>query len=422
VFDKSLSRNKGSRSFSAVGTGDSDDLQYDPPPACIGNAIGIIDEPLRQRTADVPQPKKADAIRCAHFRNGSMAAMTAGIIERYAAYLPVTATTPRVTLGEGSTPLVRSSRIGPSIGIEQLYFKYEGLNPSGSFKDRGMAVATAKALEAGAQTLLCASTGNTSASASAYAARCGLRAVVVVPVGGIAAGKLAQALAYGATIVSVKSSFDAALKLVRQLADQPGVALVNSVNPFRIEGQKTGAFEIVEQLGHAPAQLFIPVGNGGNITAYWRGFGEIVMTAGGSAPRMHGAQAEGAAPLVRGRPVARPRTVASAIRIGNPASWAGAIAARDESGGTIESVSDAEIMAAHHRLAREEGLLVEPASAASVALLLRRTKARQVTEGGAIVCVLTGHGLKDPQALTRGLKMPRPVEPTLTAIRRALHA
>ncbi len=349
-----------------------------------------------------------------------MAAMSAGIIERYAAHLPVTAATPRVTLGEGSTPLVRSSRIGPSIGLDQLYFKYEGLNPSGSFKDRGMAVATAKALEAGAQTLLCASTGNTSASASAYAARCGLRAVVVVPAGGVAAGKLAQALAYGATVVTVKSSFDAALKLVRQLADQPGVALVNSVNPFRIEGQKTGAFEIVEQLGKAPAQLFIPVGNGGNITAYWRGFGEIVMTTGGSAPRMHGAQAEGAAPLVRGRPVARPRTVASAIRIGNPASWAGAVAARDESGGTIEAVSDVEIMAAHRRLAREEGLLVEPASAAGVALLLRKAKARQVIDDGAVVCVLTGHGLKDPQALTRGLKIPRPVAPSLAALRRAI--
>ena len=349
-----------------------------------------------------------------------MAAMSAGVIERYAAHLPVTAATPRVTLGEGSTPLVRSSRIGPSVGLEQLYFKYEGLNPSGSFKDRGMAVATAKALEAGAQTLLCASTGNTSASASAYAACCGLRAVVVVPAGGVATGKLAQALAYGATVVTVKSSFDAALKLVRQLADQPGVALVNSVNPFRIEGQKTGAFEIVEQLGRAPAQLFIPVGNGGNITAYWRGFGEVVMTAGGSAPRMHGAQAEGAAPLVCGRPVARPRTVASAIRIGNPASWAGAVAARDESGGTIEAVSDAEIMAAHRRLAREEGLLVEPASAAGVALLLRKAKARQVTDEGTVVCVLTGHGLKDPQALTRGLRIPRPVAPTLATLRRAI--
>jgi len=349
-----------------------------------------------------------------------MAAMTPGIIERYAASLPVTATTPRITLGEGSTPLVRSSRIGPSIGLHQLYFKYEGLNPSGSFKDRGMALATAKAVEAGAKTLLCASTGNTSASASAYAARCGLRAVVVVPAGGIAAGKLAQALAYGATVLTIKGSFDTALKLVRQLADQSGVALVNSVNPDRIEGQKTAAFEIVEQLREVPAELFIPVGNGGNITAYWRGFSELARTQGSSRPQMHGAQAEGAAPLVRGKPVARPRTVATAIRIGNPASWESAIAARDESDGSIEAVSDAEIMAVHRRLAREEGLLVEPASAAGVALLLARARVGNVRRDQPIVCVLTGHGLKDPEALTRGLKIPRPVEPTLSALRRAL--
>jgi threonine synthase len=282
-----------------------------------------------------------------------------------------------------------------------------------------MALATARAIEAGAQTLLCASTGNTSASASAYAARCGLRAVVVVPAGGVAAGKLAQALAYGAIIVSVKGSFDRALTLVRKLADEPAVALVNSVNPYRIEGQKTAAFEIVEQLGHAPAQLFIPVGNAGNITAYWRGFRELANRSGGSLPTLHGAQAQGAAPLVRGRPVARPQTVASAIRIGNPASWSTAIAARDESGGTIEAVSDDEIMAAHRRLAREEGLLVEPASAAAVALLLKRAASKNL---GAepVVCVLTGHGLKDPQALTRGLRVPRPIEPTLKALRRVL--
>jgi threonine synthase len=346
--------------------------------------------------------------------------MTAGIIERYAAFLPVTPTTPRVTLGEGSTPLVRSSRIGPAIGLDQLYFKYEGLNPSGSFKDRGMALATARAIEAGARTLLCASTGNTSASASAYAARCRLRAVVVVPAGGVAAGKLAQALAYGAIIVSVEGSFDRALKLVRQLADEPAVALVNSVNPYRIEGQKTAAFEIVEQLGRAPAQLFIPVGNAGNITAYWRGFRELASRTGASLPTLHGAQAQGAAPLVRGRPVARPQTIASAIRIGNPASWSTAIAARDESGGTIEAVSDDEIMAAHRRLAREEGLLVEPASAAAVALLLKRPAARNLATDQPVVCVLTGHGLKDPQALTRGLRVPRPIEPTLTALRRVL--
>jgi threonine synthase len=346
--------------------------------------------------------------------------MTAGIIERYAAFLPVTPTTPRVTLGEGSTPLVRSSRIGPAIGLDQLYFKYEGLNPSGSFKDRGMALATARAIEAGARTLLCASTGNTSASASAYAARCRLRAVVVVPAGGVAAGKLAQALAYGAIIVSVEGSFDHALKVVRQLANEPAVALVNSVNPYRIEGQKTAAFEIVEQLGRAPAQLFIPVGNAGNITAYWRGFRELASRTGASLPTLHGAQAQGAAPLVRGRPVARPQTIASAIRIGNPASWSTAIAARDESGGTIEAVSDDEIMAAHRRLAREEGLLVEPASAAAVALLLKRPAARNLATDQPVVCVLTGHGLKDPQALTRGLRVPRPIEPTLTALRRVL--
>ena len=346
--------------------------------------------------------------------------MTAGIIERYAAYLPVTPTTPRITLGEGSTPLVRSSRIGPAIGLDQLYFKCEGLNPSGSFKDRGMALATARAIEAGARTLMCASTGNTSASASAYAARFGLRAVVVVPAGGVAAGKLAQALAYGAIIVTVKGSFDRALTLVRKLAHEPAVALVNSVNPYRIEGQKTAAFEIVEQLGRAPAQLFIPVGNAGNITAYWRGFRELASRSGASLPTLHGAQAQGAAPLVRGRPVARPQTVASAIRIGNPASWSGAIAARDESGGTIDAVSDDEIMAAHRRLAREEGLLVEPASAACVALLLKRAKKKQLGTGGPIVCVLTGHGLKDPRALTRGLRVPRPVEPTLKALRRVI--
>ena len=354
------------------------------------------------------------------FGNATITAMAAGIIERYAAYLPVTPATPRVTLGEGSTPLVRSSRIGPAIGLDQLYFKYEGLNPSGSFKDRGMALATARAIEAGAQTLLCASTGNTSASASAYAARCGLRAVVVVPAGGVAAGKLAQALAYGAIIVTVRGSFDRALTLVRRLADEPAVALVNSVNPYRIEGQKTAAFEVVEQLGRAPARIFIPVGNAGNITAYWRGFCELANRSGASLPTLHGAQARGAAPLVRGRPVVRPQTVASAIRIGNPASWSAAIAARDESGGTIEAVSDDEIMAAHRRLAREEGLLVEPASAAAVALLLKKATAGSLDGGEAVVCVLTGHGLKDPQALTRGSRVPRAIEPTLVALRHVL--
>ncbi|HSO94330.1 MAG TPA: threonine synthase, partial [Candidatus Dormibacteraeota bacterium] len=343
-----------------------------------------------------------------------------GIIERYAAYLPVDASTPRVTLGEGSTPLVHSSRIGPALGLSHLYFKYEGLNPTGSFKDRGMALAVAKAIEAGATTLLCASTGNTSASAAAYAAHYGLRALVVMPAGGVAAGKVAQALAYGATIIPVRASFDQALALVRQLDQLPGVVLVNSVNPFRLEGQKTAAFEIVEELGKSPDRVFIPVGNAGNITAYWRGFREFQGQTGGRCPRMHGAQAEGAAPLVHGKPVVRPRTAASAIRIGNPASWASAIAARDESGGSIEAVSDEEILAAHRRLSAEEGLLAEPASAAGVALLIARVAQRQVQSDETIVCILTGQGLKDPKTMTRGLSIPAAVEPTLEAVRQAI--
>jgi len=349
-----------------------------------------------------------------------MAPMASGIIDRYAAYLPITEQTPRITLGEGSTPLVRSSRIGPSLGLESLYFKYEGLNPSGSFKDRGMVVATAKAIEAGARVLLCASTGNTSASASAYAAHCGLRAVVMVPAGGVAAGKLAQALAYGAQIVVVKGSFDEAFALVRRAASEPGIALVNSVNPYRIHGQQPAAFELAEALGQMPSELFIPVGNAGNITAYWRGFCELQRRAGGSLPVLHGAQAAGAAPIVRGKAVPRPRTVASAIRIGNPASWMNAVAARDESGGTIEAVTDREIMAAHRRLSREEGLLVEPASAASVALLVKRAQQSKVHPDKPIVCVLTGNGLKDPKAMTMGLKLPAAVEPSPRALRTAL--
>ena len=349
-----------------------------------------------------------------------MAAMAIGLIERYAGVLPVTEKTPRITLGEGSTPLIPSSHIGPSIGLEQLYFKYEGLNPTGSFKDRGMVLATAKALEDGAKILLCASTGNTSASAAAYAARSGLRAVVVVPAGGVATGKLAQAIAYGATVIIVEGSFDEALQLVRQLASEPGIALVNSVNPFRIEGQKTAAFEIVEQLGRVPAELYIPVGNAGNITAYWRGFCELHQRESRSLPVMRGAQAEGAAPIVRGKPVTQPRTVASAIRIGNPASWKTALSARDESEGSIEAVSDAEIMAAHRRLGREEGLLVEPASAASVALLVKRAQQKPPSGDNPIVCVLTGHGLKDPEAITAGVSLPHPIEPSLNALKKAI--
>jgi len=343
------------------------------------------------------------------------------LIEKYSGYLPITDRTPRITLGEGSTPLIQSTRIGPSLGLDQLYFKYEGLNPTGSFKDRGMVVATARAIEAGARVLLCASTGNTSASASAYAAHCGLRAVVVVPAGGVAAGKLVQAMAYGARIMLIRGSFDRALELVRELAGEPGITLVNSINPDRIEGQKTAAFEIVEDLGRAPGQLFIPVGNAGNITAYWRGFCELQAQAGTGLPVMRGAQAEGAAPIVSGKPIARPRTVASAIRIGNPASWKAALKARDESEGSIEAVTDREIVAAHQRLSAEEGLLVEPASAASVALLLKRAQQYGPPQH-PVVCVLTGHGLKDPKAITRGLKLPEAVHPTPKLLRRAVQS
>jgi threonine synthase len=346
--------------------------------------------------------------------------VNSGIIARYREHLPVTSATPAVNLGEGSTPLIASSRIGKSLALERLYFKHEGLNPTGSFKDRGMALATAKAIEAGADTLLCASTGNTSASASAYAARSGLRAVVLLPAGRVASGKLTQTLAHGATVIQVNGSFDQALELVRAMADMPKGALVNSINPFRLEGQKTAAFEVIEQLGEAPDRLFLPVGNAGNITAYWRGFREFHQVKGTSLPRMHGAQAKGAAPLVTGRPVLHPKTVASAIRIGNPASWKTAVEARDQSGGSIEAVSDEEILEAQHRLATEEGLLAEPASAAGLALLIRMALSGQIGRDEKIVCVLTGSGLKDPRSLTRQITIARPIEPTLSAIQTAL--
>ena len=305
--------------------------------------------------------------------------------------------TPRVTLGEGGTPLLRSLVIEAELGLGELYFKLEASNPTGSFKDRGMVLAAAKAVEEGAESLICASTGNTSASMAAYAARYGLRAYVVVPSGRVAAGKLAQAIAYGAGIVAVDGSFDDALRVVRELAGQHPVALMNSVNPHRIQGQKTAAFEIVDDLGDAPDLLCIPVGNAGNITAYWGGFVEYYrLERSARLPRMWGFQAEGAAPLVHGEPVAEPETIATAIRIGNPASWRGAIAARDDSGGMIAAVSDDEILDAYRRLARDEGVFAEPASAASVAGLIKQAHAGADLAGLTVVCVITGSGLKDP--------------------------
>ena len=326
-----------------------------------------------------------------------------GVIARYRDHLPVGPSTPEVDLREGSTPLVRSRNIGPALGLERLYFKYEGLNPTGSFKDRGMAVAVAKALEGGSRVFMCASTGNTSASMAAYAAQAGARAIVVVPSGEIALNKLSQALMYGAKVVALKGNFDLALETVRELTSRYPVALMNSVNPNRIEGQKTAAFEIVDELGEAPDYLVLPVGNAGNITAYWKGFKEYHASR---LPRMVGAQAEGAAPIVSGTPVANPRTVASAIRIGNPASWEGATSARDESGGTIAAVTDTEILSAQIRLAGSEGLFAEPASAAPLALLFRLVRERKIAKDSTTVVVLTGSGLKDPDVALKNVEPP----------------
>ncbi len=329
--------------------------------------------------------------------------MKAGVLARYRELLPVTAQTPVFSLGEGDTPLVRASRLEPEIGCRELYLKFEGCNPTGSFKDRGMVVAIAKAIESGSRAVICASTGNTSASAAAYAAFCGLEAIIVVPKGNIALGKLAQAIVYGARIVAINGNFDQALRAVRTLSETHPVTLVNSLNPYRIEGQKTAAFEIVDVLGEAPDYLFIPVGNAGNITAYWKGFVEYHRLGKSKVkPCMMGFQAEGAAPIVRGRAIEKPETVASAIRIGNPASWQKATAARDESGGLIDMVSDTEILAAQRAMADKTGIFGEPASAASLAGLIKLAKSGRDFSGKRIVCVVTGNGLKDSDVILQG--------------------
>jgi len=343
------------------------------------------------------------------------------LIERYRAYLPVTAKTPRLTLGEGDTPLVRAPEVEKDTGIEEVWLKVEGANPTGSFKDRGMVLAIAKAMEDGAEAVLCASTGNTAASAAAYAARARLRCAVVLPAGQVALGKLSQAIAFGARVVAVRGSFDDALALSRELASSGEATLVNSVNPYRIEGQKTAAFEICETLGDAPEWLCIPVGNAGNITAYWKGFSEARdAKMAKRRPQMHGFQAAGAAPIVNGEVVADPQTIATAIRIGNPASWNGAVRARDESGGSITAVTDEEIIDAYQFLARCEGIFCEPASAAAVAGL--RKLARAGTKPKQVVCVLTGNGMKDPD---RAIALAPPmteVDADLDAVRRAINA
>ncbi len=335
-----------------------------------------------------------------------------GVIEEYRDFLPVTEKTPVVTLLEGGTPLIPAPRLSERVGAE-VWLKVEGANPTGSFKDRGMTMAMSMALAEGAKAVVCASTGNTSASAAAYAARAGMGCVVLIPDGHIALGKLAQALMHGARVLQVRGNFDQLLTIVRELPDHAPITVVNSVNPHRIEGQKTGAFEIVDVLGDAPDVHCIPVGNAGNISAYWRGYLQY-REAGRSTrlPRMLGFQAAGAAPIVLGHPVENPETIATAIRIGNPASWYSAAAAASESGGSITAVTDDEILDAYTFLAQEESVFCEAASSASVAGLLKQG----VTPGSTVVCVLTGHGLKDPDLAIKSITVPTVIEPGLSSV------
>ncbi|GED58790.1 threonine synthase [Brevibacillus formosus] len=340
-----------------------------------------------------------------------------GILARYREFLPITEKTPLVSLHEGNTPLIHAPNLSKQLGVE-LYIKYEGLNPTGSFKDRGMVMAVAKAVEEGSNTIMCASTGNTSAAAAAYAARSGLRCIVLIPNGNIALGKLAQAIAYGAEVIAIDGNFDEALDIVREITAKEPITLVNSVNPYRIEGQKTAAFEVCDALTDAPDILAIPVGNAGNITAYWKGFEEYFAAKKSSRlPKMYGFQAAGAAPLVHGEPVANPETIATAIRIGNPASKDGALNAISKSSGLVDSVTDEEILHAYHLLAKSEGVFCEPASAASLAGIIKLHEAGRLQSGSQIVCVLTGNGLKDPNiALKLVGEEPRSVPATHEAV------
>ena len=344
------------------------------------------------------------------------------LLERYRDLLARPGEAFPITLGEGGTPLVQARRLGAELGLDSLYLKVEGSNPTGSFKDRGMALAVNRAVGLGARAIVCASTGNTAASAAAYAAAAGLPCHVVLPAGKVARGKLAQALAAGAHLITIDGNFDQALAAVRALGDEGGVAVVNSVNPDRVAGQQTAAFEIVDELGHASDVVALPVGNAGNITSYWAGFLRYSASGrtDGRRPRMLGFQAEGAAPIVRGEPVESPDTVATAIRIGNPASWAGAVAARDESGGLIETVSDDEILAMQLRIAQAEGVFCEPASAAGVAGVARLAREGRLGRDETVVCVLTGHGLKDPDAVAGEEGSLAPVPADAAAIRRVM--
>lgn len=346
-----------------------------------------------------------------------------GLIERYRQFLPVSDATPVVSLNEGSTPLVELINLPKLIGFTgRWYAKFEGLNPTGSFKDRGMTMAISKAKEAGSKVVMCASTGNTSASAAAYAARAGMGCAVLIPEGKIALGKLSQAMLHGALVIQIKGNFDDALDIVREITNTYPIALVNSVNPFRLQGQKTGAFEIVDELGNAPDYHCIPVGNAGNISAYWMGYNEYVPHKGNRLPKMVGFQAEGSAPLVLGHPIDNPETIATAIRIGKPASWDLAVAAVRDSGGSISAVSDAEILEAQKLLAAHEGLFCEPASAASVAGVIKQHKLGYFESGKTLVSVLTGHGLKDPNTAISQCGQPVVVESRKDAVLKVMSA
>lgn len=376
----------------------------------------------------------ASASRSKHFRETlhsgpETAAGYQGVIQRYRKYLPVSKDTPVISLGEGNTPLIYAAYLSKCVGRNfEVFLKYEGLNPTGSFKDRGMTVAVSKAREDGSKAVICASTGNTSASASSYAVRGKMRCIVVIPEGSIALGKLAQALIHGANVLAIKGNFDDALSIVREITRKHPITLVNSLNPYRIEGQKTASFEICDSLDCAPDFQILPVGNAGNITAYWKGYKEYKQLGKiKQLPRMLGFQAEGAAPIVKGHPIKKPETIATAIRIGNPASWKQAEAARDESGGLIDAVSDTEIINAYKLLADKEGVFVEPASAASVAGLLKLAKkgyfrraTREVRRATKLVCILTGHGLKDPDRAIKSVKKPKVVAANLKAVLREI--
>ncbi|GAQ26031.1 threonine synthase [Tepidanaerobacter syntrophicus] len=346
-----------------------------------------------------------------------------GVINNYFSYLPISDKKNIITLNEGNTPLLRAKNLEEHLDTRaNIYLKYEGLNPTGSFKDRGMTVAVSKAVEDGATAVICASTGNTSASAAAYAAKARLKCVVLIPNGAIAMGKLAQAIAYGAKVIAINGNFDDALNMVREISSKKPITVVNSINPYRIEGQKTAAFEICDELGSAPDYLAIPVGNAGNITAYWKGFKEYYhLKKTEKLPKMMGFQAAGAAPIVENRIIEKPETIATAIRIGNPASWKYAVEAANESGGKIRKVTDEEILEAYKLLASKEGVFVEPASAASFAGIIKMIKENELKDGDTVVAVLTGHGLKDPDTAIKNGTSPTVIEPRLDILENEIY-